>query len=112
VVGIKKIRMRRAPKRVKYPNMIMTLPTNSKTMAPNRKKDVFDMPNLAMYWAVPSKFPIFPIPELRKIKTRRTLPVKLTKALNHSMGLTSFYAKGSRVQGFKGSRDSSFFSAL
>jgi hypothetical protein len=43
------------------------------------------MPNLAMYWAVPSKFPIFPIPELRKIKTRRTLPVKLIKALSHSM---------------------------
>jgi hypothetical protein len=86
VVGIKKMRMRIAPRRVKYPNMTVMLPTNSKTIAPNRKKEVLDMPDLAMYWAVPSKFPIFPIPELRKIKTRRILPIKLIKAFNHSMG--------------------------
>jgi hypothetical protein len=87
VVGIKKMSMRKIPRRVKYPNMTVMLPTNSKTMAPNRKKEVFGMPNLAMYWAVPSKFPIFPIPELRKIKTSRILPIKLPKAFNHSIFL-------------------------
>jgi hypothetical protein len=54
-------------------------------MAPKRKRVVLDMPNLAMYWAVPSKFPTFPIPELRKIKTRRILPIKIKKAFNDSI---------------------------
>jgi len=78
------MRIRSAPNRVKYPNITVMLPTSSKTMAPKRKKVVLDIPNLAMYWAVSSKFPIFPIPELRKIKIRRILPIKLIKAFSLS----------------------------
>jgi hypothetical protein len=38
-----------------------------------------------MYCAVPSKFSIFPIPDWRKIRTRRILPNNMGKAFNHSM---------------------------
>jgi hypothetical protein len=85
VVGIKKMRRRRAPNRVKKPIRMVTLPTSSRKMAPMRKKLMLGMPNWAMYFAVPSKLPIFPIPDSRKIKIRRILPINIPKDFNHSI---------------------------
>jgi hypothetical protein len=99
VVGTKKIRIRRVPNRAKYPKITVMLPTSSRKMAPTRKKFTKGIPELAMYFAVPSKFPIFPTPDWRKIKIKRILPIKLPKDFSHSIRSSPLLkeSEGSRI---------------